>query len=65
MLAELHCTMTRAHDRPRADFVRIATEAMSERGLEPAFPAAVEQQLACKLVATNVERGFIDFVLVE
>ena len=46
MLAELHCPMTRAHDRPRADLVRIATEAMSERGLEPAFLAAVEQQLS-------------------
>ena len=38
--------MTRAQHRPRADLVRIATEAMSERGLEPAFSAAVEQQVA-------------------
>ena len=30
----------------RADLVRIATHAMSERGLEPEFPHRVEQQLA-------------------
>lgn len=37
------------HDKAhhhRADLVRIATRAMSERGLEPEFPARVERQLA-------------------
>ena len=38
--------MNPAHHRPRADLVRIATEAMSERGLAPEFPAGVQQQLA-------------------
>ncbi len=32
--------------RRRADLVRIANETMSERGLEPEFPAAVARQLA-------------------
>ena len=32
--------------RRRADLVRIATQTMSERGLEPEFPAAVHRQLA-------------------
>ena len=45
-LAGLHCRMNPAHHRPRTDLVCIATEAMSERGLQSAFPAAVEQQLA-------------------
>jgi len=31
---------------PRADLVRLATHAMTERGLEPEFSARVEQQLA-------------------
>ncbi len=34
------------HHHHRADLVRIATRAMSERGLEPEFPAPVERQLA-------------------
>ena len=38
--------MNPAHSRPRIDLVRIATEAMSNRGLEPAFPPGVAQQLA-------------------
>ncbi len=46
MLAELHCRVNPALPRSRTDLARIATEAMSERGLEPAFPAGVEQQLS-------------------
>lgn len=38
--------MNPAHHRTRTDLVRIATEAMSERGLQPEFPARVYQQLA-------------------
>jgi exoribonuclease-2 len=38
--------MNPTHDRPRAALARIATEAMTERGLEPEFPSAVAQQLA-------------------
>src|SRR5450755_251166 len=38
--------MNPAHDRPRLDLVRIATKAMSKRGLEPAFPPGVAQQLS-------------------
>ena len=38
--------MNLAHHRSRTDLVRIATEAMSERGLEPEFPASVQQQLS-------------------
>ncbi|HEY8708788.1 MAG TPA: RNB domain-containing ribonuclease, partial [Burkholderiaceae bacterium] len=38
--------MNPAHHRSRTDLVRIATEAMSERGLAPAFPASVQQQLS-------------------
>src|SRR5450755_4799794 len=38
--------MNPAHDRPRLDLVRIATKAMSQRGLEPAFPPGVAQQLS-------------------
>jgi exoribonuclease-2 len=34
------------HHHHRADLVRIATSAMSERGLQPEFSASVEQQLA-------------------
>ena len=34
------------HPHHRADLVRIATRAMTERGLEPEFSARVEQQLA-------------------
>ena len=34
------------HPHHRADLVRIATLAMSERGLEPEFPARVERELA-------------------
>ena len=37
--------MSTAHARRRSDLVRIATEAMIDRGLEPEFPAAVSQQL--------------------
>jgi hypothetical protein len=48
--------MTTSHHFTRGDLVRIATQAMSERGLEPEFPVRV------KLVSTSVERGFIDFV---
>jgi exoribonuclease-2 len=32
--------------RPRSDLVRIATDAMSERGLQPEFPPPVQHQLA-------------------
>ena len=38
--------MNTVHDRPRTDLVRIATEVMSERGLQPEFPAAVAQQIS-------------------
>ena len=38
--------MNRPPNTRRADLVRIATEAMTERGLEPEFPEAVAQQLA-------------------
>ncbi len=38
--------MSPAHARRRSDLVRIASEAMLERGLEPEFPAGVAQQLA-------------------
>ena len=38
--------MSPAHDRSRIDLVRIATEAMSKRGLEPAFAPGVAQQLS-------------------
>jgi exoribonuclease-2 len=38
--------MTTAHHFTRGDLVRIATQAMSERGLEPEFPVRVQQQLA-------------------
>ncbi len=38
--------MNSAPHRPRTDLVRIATEAMSTRGLEPAFAKVVEQQLS-------------------
>jgi exoribonuclease-2 len=35
-----------SHPHHRSDLVRIATRAMSERGLEPEFPARVESELA-------------------
>ena len=38
--------MNRTPARRRADLVRIATESMAERGLEPEFPPAVATQLA-------------------
>ena len=38
--------MKSAQQRSRSDLVRIATEAMTERGLEPDFPAGVRQQLS-------------------
>jgi exoribonuclease II len=38
--------MKSAQQRSRSDLVRIATEAMAERGLEPEFPASVRQQLS-------------------
>jgi exoribonuclease II len=38
--------MSSAHHFTRADLVRIATQAMSERGLEPEFPGRVQRQLA-------------------
>ncbi len=38
--------MNTNHSHQRSDLVRIATRAMSERGLEPEFSARVEQQLA-------------------
>src|SRR5450755_4249394 len=38
--------MNPAHDRSRIDLVRIATKAMSKRGLEPAFAPGVAQQLS-------------------
>ncbi len=38
--------MKSAQQRSRSDLVRIATEAMTERGLEPDFPASVQQQLS-------------------
>jgi exoribonuclease-2 len=49
------------HDNPhhphhRADLVRIATSAMSERGLQPEFPAGALQQLA-KLTQPGQETG--------
>ena len=46
MLAELHYPMNPAHLNWQTDLVRIATEAMTARGLEPEFPASVQQQLA-------------------
>ena len=51
----------RMHDNPhhphhRADLVRIATSAMSERGLQPEFPAGALQQLA-KLTQPGQETG--------
>ena len=51
-LAELHWPMNPSHPHTRRDLVRIAIEVMSERGLEPEFPA-------------DRGRGFIDFVLVD
>jgi exoribonuclease II len=38
--------MNAAQARRRSDLVRIATESMTERGLQPEFPPAVGQQLA-------------------
>jgi exoribonuclease-2 len=38
--------MRSAQQRSRSDLVRIATKAMAERGLEPEFPASVQQQLS-------------------
>jgi exoribonuclease-2 len=38
--------MNAAHPSRRIDLVRIATEVMSERGLQPEFPAGVLQQLS-------------------
>jgi exoribonuclease II len=38
--------MKSAQQRSRSDLVRIATEAMTERGLQPDFPASVQQQLS-------------------
>jgi len=38
--------MKSIHSYTRADLARIATDAMTERGLEPEFSAAVQQQLA-------------------
>ncbi len=38
--------MNATHPLRRADLVRIATEAMVERGLEPVFPPSVHDQLA-------------------
>ena len=38
--------MNSARHGLRNDLVRIATEAMVARGLEPEFPAGVQQQLA-------------------
>ncbi|MDD2918993.1 RNB domain-containing ribonuclease [Rhodoferax sp.] len=38
--------MNQNHPHHRADLVRIATLAMTERGLEPEFPARVERELA-------------------
>jgi exoribonuclease II len=38
--------MKSSQQRSRSDLVRIATEAMAERGLEPEFPAGVQQQLS-------------------
>lgn len=38
--------MAQAHRVDRSDLVRIAGEDMTERGLEPEFPAAVQAQLA-------------------
>jgi len=38
--------MNRVRSHRRSDLVRIATEAMIDRGLEPEFPAGVGQQLA-------------------
>ncbi len=38
--------MNAAHPSRRIDLVRIATEVMSQRGLEPEFPAGVRQQLS-------------------
>ena len=38
--------MKSAQQRSRSDLVRIATEAMAERGLQPDFPASVHQQLS-------------------
>ena len=44
------------HPHHRADLVRIATSAMSERGLQPEFPAGALQQLA-KLTQPGQETG--------
>jgi exoribonuclease-2 len=38
--------MAQAHHVNRSDLIRIAGEVMTERGLEPEFPAAVQAQLA-------------------
>ena len=38
--------MSQAHNFRRSDLVRIATEAMKERGLEPEFPAGALRELA-------------------
>ena len=38
--------MKSQQQRSRSDLVRIATKAMAERGLEPEFPASVQQQLS-------------------
>ena len=38
--------MNPAHLNRQTDLVHIATEAMTARGLEPEFPASVQQQLA-------------------
>ncbi|MGM9488248.1 RNB domain-containing ribonuclease [Ideonella sp. YS5] len=38
--------MNTRHRPNRSDLARIATEAMTERGLEPEFPGAVQRQLA-------------------
>ena len=46
MSGKLYRPMTAAHHSSRSDLVRIATNAMAERGLEPEFPPAVQQQLA-------------------
>ena len=40
--------------RYRIDLVRIATDAMRERGLEPAFPPALLQELASKIGRAHV-----------
>ena len=45
-----------SHPHHRADLVRIATRAMTERGLEPEFSKAVERQLAT-IDGPNQEAG--------